>query len=298
MLSDEVLEEFVEAGKIARKVKEWSKKLIVVETPLIDIAASIEDMIVEEGAQPAFPVNISINEVAAHYTPSLNDSSVIGENDVVKVDFGVRLNNGIADTAYTIDLSGQWTQLLEASAQALDKAIKVIRAGVSVSDVSAVIEDTITAYGFKPISNLTGHKIVPGLLHAGVEVPNVKNNSSYVFKEGDVFAIEPFATNGRGFVNDLDEVEIFSLIEPKPLHSRLGRVMLNHIVKTYGFLPFAQRWLETAFKSKLQVSVALKEMIKKRVVATYPVLREAGGGMVSQFEHTVIVREGGCTVTT
>ncbi len=275
-----------------------SKRLICVDASLLDIAETIERMIIEEGAKPAFPVNISVNSIAAHYTPSSNDTSVLGEGDVVKVDMGANLDGAISDTAFTVDLSGEHGKLVEASERALEKAIETIKPGVPLKEVSAVIEDTIRSFGFKPISNLTGHKIAPNLLHAGVDLPNVRNNSTYVFKEGDIFAIEPFASTGSGFVSDVEQVEIFSLYHPKPLRARLGKKILDFVMREYGLLPFAQRWLEARFFPKLLVTAALKEMIQRKVLATYPVLKDTGNGIVSQAEVTVVVEHGGARVLT
>ncbi len=298
MDKSQVIDDFVEAGKIIKKVREMSKKLIMVEASLLDIAETIEEMIRNEGAKPAFPANISINSIAAHYTPDSSDKTVIEEGDVVKVDIGANVNGALSDTAYTIDLSGEYGKLVEASEKALEEAIAVIKPGVMVNEVSEVIETTIRSFGFKPISNLTGHKIMPGLLHAGVDVPNVKTNNTYTFKEGDVFAIEPFASTGSGFVGDMDQVEIFSLYQPKPLRCRMGKVMIDYILSHYALLPFAQRWLDKSFPSRLSVSTALKEMIQKKVVITYPVLKDTGHGIVSQAEHTILVEKDGARVLT
>jgi methionyl aminopeptidase len=298
MGESQVIDDFVEAGKIIKKVREMSRKLIMVDAPVLDIAETIEEMIRNEGAKPAFPANISINSIAAHYTPDSSDKTVIEEGDIVKVDLGANVNGALSDTAYTIDLSGEYGKLVEASERALENAIATIKPGVMIKEVSEVIEKTIRSFGFKPISNLTGHKIMPGLLHAGVDVPNVKTNNRYVFKEGDIFAIEPFASTGSGFVGDMDQVEIFSLYQPKPLRCRMGKQIIDYILSNYGLLPFAQRWLEKVFSSRLSISTGLKEMIQKKVVVTYPVLKDTGNGIVSQTEHTILVENDGARVLT
>ncbi len=292
------LEEFEQAGKLGAKIREDSKRLINIGEGVLDIAETIEGMIAEEGAYPAFPVNISINEIAAHYTPEDGDGSTLGEEDVVKVDFGVEVNGAISDTAYTIDLGGKHGELVAAAEDALAKAIAAIRPGVKVGEVGAVVEETIKAKGFRPIANLTGHMIKTGMLHAGVEIPNVKNEDPYEFQVGDYFAVEPFATDGKGYVSDTEQVEIFSLYMPGGLRMRQSRQLLNHIINSYGMLPFAERWLLKEFKSKLLVKNALKEMLKAHVLKGYPVLKDAGGGMVAQAEHTIVVEEKGARILT
>jgi methionyl aminopeptidase len=296
-MDDKELENFKEAGKIAAKVREDSKRLIMIGEPLLDIAETIEQMVIDEGARLAFPVNISINEIAAHYTPELECKRILQENDLVKIDIGVELNSAISDTAYTIDLSGK-NDLVKAAEDGLAIAIKNIKPGVTVGEIGGLIEDTIKAAGFKPISNLSGHMIKSGVLHAGVNIPNVRSNDPYKFQVGDVFAVEPFATTGEGFVNDTDQVEIFSLYAPHPVRMRQSRKILQWIIEKYQLMPFAERWIRKAFTSKMLVSVALRELLSNGIIRGYPVLKEAGDGLVAQAEHTVLVEEKGVRVLT
>ncbi|MEK6978619.1 MAG: type II methionyl aminopeptidase [Candidatus Micrarchaeota archaeon] len=296
------LSEFEEAGKIASRVREDSKKLIMIGEPLLDIAETVEQMINDEGAEMAFPVNISINEIAAHYTPEFDCTRTLEENSIVKIDLGTYLNGAIADTAYTIDLSddGRHDSLVKASEEALAAALGAIKPGANVGDIGGIIEEKIRARGFKPISNLTGHMIKTNELHAGVEIPNIKTNDNYEFQVGDIFAVEPFATTGSGFVTDLEQVEIFGLYIPHQVRMRQSRKILQYILENFGVMPFAERWVRKnpEFKSKLLVSAALKEMLEAQIIRGYPVLRDGGNGLVSQAEHTVIVTENGNKITT
>lgn len=292
------LENFIEAGKIGSRIREDSKKLIMVGEPLLDIAETIEQMIVDEGAKPAFPVNISINEIAAHYTPEVDCTAVMPDKGVVKIDIGVSLNGGIADTAYTIDLDGTHEKLLKAAQEALEVAISVVKPGVKIGVVGGAVEEKINSFGLKPISNLTGHMMLPGELHAGIDVPNIRTNDQYEFQAGEIYALEPFATNGKGYVTDLEQVEIFSLYMSHPIRMRQSRKILQHVLENYMFLPFAERWIRKSFESKLLVGASLKELLSSQIIKGYPVLKEAGNGLVSQFEHTILVEENGARVLT
>ena len=292
------LENFRRAGKIASKVREDSKRLIMSGESLLDIAETIEQMIFEEDAFPAFPVNTSINDIAAHYTPEFGSEVSLGEKDVIKIDLGVDVNGALSDTAYTVDMSGENEKLVKASEDALEKAIGMIKPDVAVGDVGGLIEETIKGYGFKPISNLAGHMIKSNQLHAGVEIPNIKTNDPYKFLEGDIFAVEPFATTGKGYVEDQEQVEIFSIYMPANIRMRQSLKILDFVLANYGMLPFAERWIRGSFESRLLVSAALKELLSNHVIHGYPVLREAGRGLVSQAEHTIRVTADGCEVLT
>jgi len=292
------IEDFREAGKITSKIREESKRLIMVGEPLLDIADTIEKMIYDEGAKPAFPVNISINEIAAHYTPGITDDRVIGEKDVVKIDLGAHINGAIGDSAYTIDMSGENGELVKAAEEALENAIKEIKPGVKTGEVGGVIEETAKKYDFKPIRNLSGHKIKTGLLHSGIDIPNVKTEDDYILKEGDIFAIEPFMTTGAGYVVDTEVVEIFSFYGTGATKMRQTKRILEHILREYMLMPFAERWITRKFTSRLIVNAALKEMLESQLIIGYPMLKEAEDGIVSQAEHTVLVTVDGCEILT
>ncbi len=287
---------FRQAGKIAGSIKKDAGGLVNPGESAFDIAETIEKMTRDAGAVPGFPCNISINDVAAHYTPETKDALLIGEKDLVKVDFGVAINGCVADTAFSIDLSGEHGSLLEASHRALEDAVASIKPGVTTGYIGSVIEKQIRSRGFKPIENLSSHMIEPFRLQAGVDVPSFDNGDTYEFAEGDVFAIEPFATTGIGHVADQPQVEIFSVVGEGRLRMKASRDLLNKLVTRYFTLPFAERWLVNDFNSRLTLSAALKELINAGCLYPYPVLREAARGMVAQFENTLIVTHDGCEV--
>ncbi len=289
------IDKLKELGKFTKILRDEVRKLVVVEGSYLDVAETIEGMILEKGYKPTFPVNISVNEVAAHDTPDQNDERLFNEEDVVKVDFGVMDNTTFTDNALTIDLSGKHEDMVKAVDEALRNAVNTIKPGITVEEVSTVIENTIRKYGFKPISNLTGHKMEPYILHAGINIPNVKTKNNYSFKVGDVFAIEPFATtqNGAGYVKDSEDVKIFSLINPKMPRMRQSRKLLNHILNNYVSMPFAERWVLPLFDSKIMARSAIKELLKIGSLEAYPVLKEANADIIVQSETTIVVEEDG-----
>lgn len=286
-MQKEILEKYLEAGRIAAEVREESKTFINVDAKLIDIAEKIESLIREKGALPAFPVNLSLNEVAAHYTPTKNDDVKIKDGDLIKVDIGIHADGYIGDTAYTLSF-GNYEQLVKASEEALEEAIKLCKPGTLLSDISARIEETIRSFGFNPISNLTGHGLDRFNLHAEPQVPNIKFSSDYKLKENQVIAIEPFATNGSGMVKESDLAIIFRFIEEKPVRNQDGRLIMR-FAEQFNGLPFTERWIP--IDSLIRIRIALRELREKGVIYDYPILKEAAGGIISQAEHTVVVKE-------
>lgn len=289
------LEKYRKAGKIAKDVREWSRSLVKPGAKILDIVEKIESRI-KETAGLAFPTNICINEVTAHYTPNFRDDTILKEDDVVSVDIGVHVDGFIADTAYTIDLSGEHKKMLEANKKALDEAIGLIKPGTPVSLIGEVVQKIITEAGFKPIENLTGHEVKQYDLHAGLSVPNIKVPYDWKIEEGMVLALEPFATNGYGRVIESKQAEIFSLIEKKPTRLRESRLIIRELEKRKK-LPFAERWFARRM-NPMKLALSLTDLLSKEIIKAYPILHEKEDGIVSQFEHTVIVTEDGCEVTT
>jgi methionyl aminopeptidase len=283
----DVLDKYREAGRILTEVRGEAIKKVKIGKKLLDVAESIEHLILQKGGAVAFPMNISLNDEAAHATPSKTDASTFG-HDLVKLDIGVHIDGYIADTAITVDL-GSNKELLEASNSALERAIEVVHAGVDTAAISAVIEQTITDFGFRPVVNLTGHGLERYTQHAPPAIHNRRTQSGTKLKEGQVIAIEPFSSNGNGRVYEAGKAEIFSLVKTKPVRSPEARAILKE-VEVYKSLPFAKRWL------KGRVDLGLKQLEMAGMIHAYPVLKDKG--LVSQAEDTLIVTTDGSEVIT
>jgi methionyl aminopeptidase len=287
---EDILEKYREAGRILKIVRTEAADMVRVGNSLLEVAEFVEKKTVELGGRPAFPCNISRNQEAAHATPKAGDKDVFGK-DMVKLDIGVHVDGYIADSAVTVDLSGN-SDLVKASEEALAAAIDLMKPGVSTGEIGAAIEERIRSYGLSPILNLSGHGLSQYEAHDDPSVPNKRVEGGVVLKEGDVLAIEPFATNGTGLVHDGSWAEIFSIIKKKPVRMPAVRNVLKQ-AEEYRELPFAKRWLDS---DKLEFS--LIQLEKAGIFHSYPVLIESAGGLVSQAEHTVIITRDGCEVTT
>ena len=296
MLSEEELQKYRQAGKILADVREEIKPLVKEGAKVVEIAERAEELILKRGAKPAFPCNVSVNEIAAHYSPPLNDGRVIQEGDVVKVDLGAHVDGYIADTAFTVVVGGD-SRLAEAAERALEAAIGVVKPGIDVGEIGRAVEQAITEMGFKPIRNLTGHSLARWDLHAGITIPNVEERTGQTLKPGDVLAIEPFATDGAGFVEDQQQTVIFRYLRDAPTRLRMTRALLRDIKQLYDGLPFAERWLAKRM-SRLRLELSLRELVGAGALWPYHVLAERAKGKVAQAEHTVIVTEDGCEITT
>ena len=285
-MSSEVREKYIKAGMIAARVREASREIVKPGVKILDIAESIEQMIYEEKGEPAFPVNISLNDAAAHDTADFSDARIISENDIVKIDLGVHIDGYVGDTAYTVAWNSDYDQLIEASRKALDAAIALCKPGTNIKEIGAAIERTIRTHGFQPIRNLTGHGLEQYNLHAEPQIPNYPAGN-FILQKGQVIAIEPFATTlaGSGMIKESEPTLIYMVIRESPTRNMDARSIMRY-ARTRDGLPFSVRWLPVSgFKLKL----ALRELMQNGALYEYPVLKEQLGAPISQAEHTIIV---------
>ncbi len=298
-LPKDVLKKYQHAGKIAREVRQEMRYFVHEGMRAIKVCEQAEKLIREKGGKPAFPCNVSVNEVAAHFTSPPNDKQNIPLNSLVKVDVGVHLEGYIADTAVTICYSPEHENLVRTAEEALKVAVKTVYGGISTSKLGSAIEKTIKTYGCKPISNLTGHQIGRYSIHTGKSIPNVSHLLGSKIKEGEVIAIEPFVTvaNAAGKVKDRDEKTIFRFVKRKSLKNLYAKRLLAHIERNFKTLPFSERWLKGVVP-KEHYNGAFQELLRSKCLMSYPVFVEASGKPVAQAEHTVLVLKDGCEVLT
>ncbi|WP_342677510.1 type II methionyl aminopeptidase [Methanofollis sp. UBA420] len=290
-MTDEEMELYLEAGKIAKKILNEGAGMVKVGAPVLDVVETAEGMILDSGAEIAFPLNLSRNEDAAHDTASAGDERVFAMGDLVKLDLGVALEGRIADTALSVDLGGH-EALVAASRAALDRAIALVRPGVTTGEIGAAVQAEIEGRGFLPVANLTGHGLAPYSIHTDPTVPNVGIAGGAVLEEGMAIAIEPFATTGSGRVCDRSRIEIYQQLAVKPTRLPSAKRILEQVRDRRG-MPFSRRWLPQD-----KIEIALSALVRSGVVYGYPVLHDVPGSFVSQAEHTLIVTADGCVVTT
>ena len=295
----EALEKFRASGKILRETREEMRNFVRVNMPIMQVCEKAEALILEKGGKPAFPCNVSINEVAAHYTSPPNDEQRIPEKAVVKVDIGVHVDGYVTDTAFTACFNPEYDIMVNAAEAALQSAIDNLHGDMAISKIGAMIEKTIKNRGFKPIANLTGHSVGRYLIHAGTSIPNVMQLSFAKVKAGEVFAIEPFVTlpDAVGRVENSSEITIFRLVKAISVKNPYAKQLLKFIEGNFRSLPFAERWLKGAVP-KEQHREAFKELLKTKAVMGYPVFVEVSRKPVTQAEHTVLITENGCEILT
>ncbi|MGB9732362.1 MAG: type II methionyl aminopeptidase [Candidatus Micrarchaeia archaeon] len=286
---------YEEVGRATRSALEYGRNLIKEGAKLIDVAEKIEKYIEEKGFTFAFPVNISLDQEAAHYTPMEGDPKVFGKN-LIKLDLGARKGEYLGDSAISIDLSGEHGDLVECSEEAAKEAISLVKAGRSVREIGRAVEEVAKKKGFNPIQNLGGHGITKNELHANKFIPNFDNRDETKLEEGEVIAIEVFVTTGKGFVEDGDYVQIFRKYPGMP-RSPIAREVSSFIDSNFGNYPFAMRWVIKKF-GEFKAKASLTELSRAGLLEAYPLLVERSKGIVAQTEYEMIVEKDSCKLIT
>jgi len=249
-----------------------------------------------------FPTGVSLNHVAAHWTPNKGDKTVLQHDDVMKVDFGTQINGRIIDCAFTVSFHPKYENLLMAAKDATNEGIKQAGVDVRLTDIGEAIQEVMESYEVelngkthrvKSIRNLNGHSIDAYQIHAGKSVPIVKNGDTTKMEEGEFYAIETFGSTGKGYVHEDMECSHYmrnwDMKDAKPpTRTKSAKELLSAIDKNFGTLAFCRRWLdEIGVKSYL---LGLKELVEWQVVTPYPPLCDIKGSYTAQFEHTILLR--------
>lgn len=282
---EEVLKHYKEANDIAQKVLEFSKKIITKDKKILEIANQIEKKIFELGAKPAWPVNISINEIAAHYTPARNDERRIKINELIKIDFGIHINGYISDNAFTVCIEKE-NELIKAAEKALENALKIIKPGIKVMEISETIYSTLQSFEVKPIINLCGHSIERYCQHGKISIPNIPNKIETQLEKGQIIAIEVFTTNGSGWVKESWPANIFQFKQRKPIRNNEARKILELAEKKFEKLPFTPRWIKEVPEGR--IDFAISQLVNANALIAHPTLKEENG-IVAVAEKTIII---------
>lgn len=291
-MNQEELKSWKIAGKIAAEALEFSETIVKENATLLEINNKIEEFIIKKGAKPAFPINLSLNNLAAHYTAIPNDPTILKAGDILKVDIGVVYDSCVGDTAKSIEIKTKDNKdLIKASEEARDNAIKILRPGIKLFEIGSVIEETIKSRGFLPVKNLSGHGLEKFTIHSPPTIPNYDSGEQTRIEENQIIAIEPFASTGSGFIKEGKPSTIYRLNQIKPTRNPEARKLLIFIQEEFKTLPFSKLQLTKLFPSTA-LNLVLNTLEKENILYQYNQLPEqTPNSIISQSEHTIIIQD-------
>jgi len=286
-----MMEEYFISGRIASEARNFAVRIIEKGVSLLEIAERVENKILSLGGEIAFPCNICLNNVAAHYTPNRGEEIRLRSGDLVTIDVGVHIDGYIADTATTVRVGAGDEKMRRIAEEAIERATEIVRSGVRTSEIGETIEKFVNSAGYRIVRGLNGHSIDRFRVHAGITIPNEGCPRGVRLRRGDVITIEPFITSGSG---DIIRVRgrIYRIVrdDPRRLMNESARRLLQNLSKRFRSLPFSLRWVEE--------TAGMDELLRKMCVYEYPVVLSADNSEVAQVEHTLIVGENSCEVIT
>jgi methionyl aminopeptidase len=262
-LTQDMIQELREAAEVHRQVRTEFQSWVRPGLSMIEIAQHIEEgtktLIRKDGLNRGwgFPTGLSLNHVAAHYTPNYGDKQVLQYGDIMKVDFGTQIGGRIIDCAFTVAFDPKHDQLVSAVQDATNTGLRVAGIDVRLCDVGAAIQEVMESYEceydgktyrVKSIQNLNGHSIGKYQIHGGKSVPIVRNQDTQIMEEGELYAIETFGSTGRGtVVEDLECSHYMKRFDEefKPLRTKKAKELLRFIDKEFGTLAFCRRYFST-----------------------------------------------------
>jgi methionyl aminopeptidase len=297
------IQDYIKAGKGAIAAKKIARKLVQPGKSFLEIANQCEAEIVKNECSLSFPINMSLNEIAAHYSPPIDDQTIVPDKGLLKIDIGAHYNGYIADSAFTINIDEdpKLQNHVEAAKEGLDAAIQLFNPAIKLYELGEVIAKKIINRGLKPITDLGGHELKQYNLHAGPFIPNHRDTThNQILKAGDAYACEPFATSGIGKVMHGKYSYIFRFV--KIVKKNMSYEHLNYMNKIrshFKQLHFSPRWIENNNlipKNKIQRTI--DSFVGKRILDKYPILLEKAREPVAQEEHTIVLDMDGNRIVT
>ncbi|KAM0676905.1 Methionine aminopeptidase 2 [Binucleata daphniae] len=303
----EILDKARRAAEAHRRSRYKAQKYIKPGCSLFELVNMIEDStrILLKGEYNdgiGFPTGINLNDCAAHFTLNPGDKDIIlDKDDVMKVDFGTHVDGFIMDSAFTVAFNPRYENLLKASKEATEAGIKCLGVDVRVCDIGKVISEVMECYEVeidgktlpvKAISNLNGHSIDQYKVHAGITIPNINNGDKTRIQEDSFYAVETFATTGKGYVVNGPNCSHYILEEcDKPIRNENSKLVLNTVKKKLKTLPFCARYIDKMVTLKNGSLPAVRTLSLLKHFDPYPPLYDNTGSYSAQFEHTIYLSE-------
>lgn len=312
-MDKKTLVDAIKSANVHKKVGNYIRNLIKPGYTLKDIAILIENKIKDEISYDsnnpiekgiAFPIGLSVNNCAAHYTPNYNEIDIVlKDDDIIKIDYGVHINGTIIDSAFTLSFDTKYDEFINISRNLTNYAVSLCGPDVILGEIGRDIEEYIKSkeinidgkiHKLQTMSDLSGHMIAQYEIHAGKAVPNIGIIYPLRMKEYEYYAIEPFITTGNG-KSILKEPTSHYMLTKNHNTKTLNNdefVLYDIIQKNYSTLPFCQRWLYE-LNNIIDHDNLLNNLNKKNIINKYPPIYDIKNSIISQFEHTIFIKENG-----
>ena len=241
----------------------------------------------------AFPTCISVNNICGHYSPLADESTVLKEGDIAKIDLGCHLDGFITQAAQTVLVSadpaarvtGKAADAVVAAYNAFLAAQRTIGEGATNTQVTQAIAKVCEEFGeVTPLEGVLSHKVKKHLIDGNDVIINKETSEQKVeeweFMPGDVIALDVYVSTGEGKPRESEfRTTVFKreLDAQYNLKIKSSRAFFAEVNKRFPTLPFAIR----AFSDPVGAKIGVKECIEHDLITAYPVLTEKAGEVVA-----------------
>ncbi len=198
-------------GKILMETLQMLSERVSPGMTTLELDLMAEDFIrSHKGAEPGFKgyrgfpgtLCTSVNEEVVHGIPRADE--VLVEGDIIGMDCGVLYEDFYTDACVTVlvgQVEPEVQHFVKTTKKTLQNALKQVRAGAKVGDISATIQKTLEDQGYSPVIDCTGHGVGKAL-HEPPEILNAgRKGEGATLKSGMTLAIEPISAMGKGKVD-------------------------------------------------------------------------------------------------
>lgn len=206
------------SGRLVAQTHAMLREYVVPGAVVLDLDTLVEDYLREHNATPSFkgyrgkgstifPASIcaSLNDVICHGIP---DRTKLRDGDIIAIDIGAFLDGWHGDSCVTyavgqIDPTSQ--KLLRVTEEAMWRGIAQARAGNTLGDIGAAIQEYVEHEGFSVVREYTGHGIgrkmheEPTVLHYGEWGKGMR------LRAGTVLTVEPMVNVGKPDTKQLND---------------------------------------------------------------------------------------------
>ena len=201
------------AGRLAAETLDFITPHIKAGVTTLELNDLCHQFITDHGAIPApldykgFPkaTCISVNHVVCHGIPS---EKTLHDGDILNIDITTIVDGWYGDTSrmfWVGDVSVKSKRLTEVTYEAMMRAIRMVKPGVTLGDIGHTIQSYAEAARFSVVRDFTGHGLgrvfhaAPTVLHYGTP------GEGMALEEGMIFTIEPMINTGTWQVKILSD---------------------------------------------------------------------------------------------
>lgn len=321
-------EELIESLKIGslfhKKIRQIIRPILKPGTKLSEISNLIESSCMELTGKRGtnygigFPPSLSVNNCIAHFNPSSEFDKTLDDNSVIKIDFGVNVNEWITDCAFTIGFNENYINLMEAAKETTNHGIKTIGIDGNIMDWGSELNEIMESYeltdpitgnniNIKTIKNLGGHNIIKGHIHGGSFLPAYGSPTSNERFKKNLYAVETFGSTGSEYarINNNENTIYMSKMTQSDYKNNRKNIpseyikLYDVIYSNFKMMSLCDKYLDNYnmfsefrnMKGKKWLKNSMDYFNRKNYIKKYPPLYCPKNGFSAQYEHNVYISE-------